>query len=275
MKIEELNISNKILSNLNNYEYSYLSDIFLKYNGYPSLEQIWKLMDKAWNECRCDEKVFDNRIVDFYMHPIWLLNTIFIEQDEESLNHRRVFAKWVYTLQPKRIADIGGGGGTLARMIAEYCPDTQIEIIEPYPHKALMISSDRTINLTYKNELNGNYDLLIATDVFEHVIDPVSLLNNTLKHLKTDGAYLIANCFWPVIKCHLSQNFHLRYSWELICKNMGLENIETVQYGNAYTYNGKSNFINTKKIESKSIFMYKFFDKLPNRFHGYFQNLFF
>ena len=47
-----------------------------------TLEDVWSLMDAAWDECECDPDVMDERISRFYAHPVWLLNGLFIEQHD-------------------------------------------------------------------------------------------------------------------------------------------------------------------------------------------------
>ena len=52
---------------------------------------------------------------------------------------------------------------------------------------------------------------MIATDVFEHVPDPVALAAKTANHLRIGCHYLIANCFFPVI-ARLPQLLHF-FNW--------------------------------------------------------------
>jgi hypothetical protein len=41
--------------------------------------------------------------------------------------------------------------------------------------------------------------------------------------VKPGGHLLITNCFYPVILCHLSCTFHVRYSFDSFCGAFGLE----------------------------------------------------
>ena len=60
------------------------------------LEQMWFLMDKIWDEYNCDNINLDwNKIKQFYAHPVWLLNGLYIEQDEISMRHRGLISDWV------------------------------------------------------------------------------------------------------------------------------------------------------------------------------------
>ena len=120
---------------------------FLSGEGSLELEDIWALMDEAWDECGCDQKVMDERVTRFYRHPVWLLNGLFIEQHEASLANRRAFAAWVEGKAPKRVADFGGGYGTFAVLIGQACPGAEVEIAEPNPHPAAVALAAKAPNV--------------------------------------------------------------------------------------------------------------------------------
>ncbi|AXY67715.2 methyltransferase domain-containing protein [Thermosynechococcus sichuanensis E542] len=258
-------IPSLVLKELHPNEIAWLESTFCRFNNqYPSLEELWKLMDEVWDQLNCDPEIFDNRITRFYNHPIWLLNGLFIEHHEISLMYRRIFTKWIVKHSPQRVADYGGGFGTLARMIGQALPSTMVEVIEPYPHPAAVALAAQTANVRYCQDLNGSYDVIIATDVFEHVSDPLGLVFQTAQHLKPAGYYLIANCFYPVIRCHLPQTFHFRFTWNTILENMGLIPIEPVAYGHAFQRNNELSLSNARKLEKESIRLFSFSKNLPN-----------
>ena len=213
-------------------------------------------MDEVWSLFDCDPLVLDDRITSFYSHPVWLLNGLFIEQDPESLFTRETFAFWVKDKSPTRIADFGGGFGSLGRYIGIALPHCSVEIVEPFPHPAAIALAERTSNVRYVSELSGEYDLLIATDVFEHVADPIALALSTASKLRRGGYFLIANCFYPVIYCHLPQLFHFSIGWHQVMSAMGLVPKERVQYGRAYLRSGNLNAISARKaaLWSKRLF---------------------
>jgi len=220
-----------VRDHLGESERSYLCRVFERYQGYPTLQQVWQLMDEQWQAHGCDPLQLDQRVSDFYRHPVWLLNGLFIEQDPQSLAHRRAFTDWAKQLAPTRVADFGGGFGGLARFIGTALPQALIEVVEPHPHPAAMALAAETPNVRFVPDLTGDYDLLIATDVFEHVPDPIALAASTASHLRIGGRYLMANCFMPVIACHLPQLFHLSMGWDHAMRAMGLSPQEAVQYG--------------------------------------------
>jgi len=253
----------RVINHLSEKEINYLNVIFTRFNGFPNLKQIWQLMDEVWIEYGCDPKKFDNRALSFYNHPIWLLNGLFIEQDSESINNRVAFADWVVKQSPIRIADFGGGFGGLARLIGHSNRNIEIDIVEPHPHPAVKSLISDTANIKYFSELNGKYDILIATDVFEHVEDPINLVATTSEYLRVGGYYLIANCFQPVVLCHLPQHFHLSISWDFIMRALGLEPREKIKYGRVYKRLGSLDIKSANKVIKTSKKLYFWIKYLP------------
>lgn len=211
----------------------------------PSLEEIWTYMDTVWDEMGCSHTATEQHAA-YYQHAVWTINGLFIEQHADSLNNRRLFAEYITATTPSRIADFGGGFGSLARMCAANAPTASIEIIEPYPSQLGIQLCTSYPNISYSPLLHGEYDFIIATDVLEHVNDPLKLAEYLISHLAMGGTLLLANCFYPVIKCHLPSTFHLRYSFEYIIQQMGIKKSCNVAYGTAYIKNDSTHL--TTKI---------------------------
>ena len=230
-----------VRENLTPAENEYLQKVFAQFRGYPSLQQMWALMDDVWVELGCDPEHLDDRITSYYEHPVWLLNGLFVEQHSESVAHRLAFAGWVIDQAPERVADIGGGFGGLARIIGEALPTATVEVLEPHPSPDAKALAAATANVRYVPTLTGSYDLLIATDVFEHVPDPIELAVSTAGCLRPDGQYLMANCFKPVIRCHLPQNMHFDVSWERVMNQLGMESICNIAHATTYRRTGALN----------------------------------
>ena len=194
-----------------------------------SVEQLWQMMDDVWDRLGCDNQNLDwTKISAFYNHPVWILNGLFVEQDERSNYNRKSISDWIELQDEKikRVIDYGGGMGTLARLIAENNPHLSVDIYEPYPSQAALSKLADYPSIKFVDKLTPNtYDCLVSTDVLEHVPDPLTLLAEMIDSVKTGGYLLIANCFNPVIKCHLPQTFHLRYTFKLFAKLMGLKSL--------------------------------------------------
>jgi ubiquinone/menaquinone biosynthesis C-methylase UbiE len=201
----------------------------------PSLRQLWAAMDFVWDSLDCDNKAPNpERLAAFYRHPIWLLNGLFGEHHYESRRHREEFSDWAQSQAPGRVADFGGGFGTLARMIARKCRQTQVEIVEPFPSATAIARLECLTNTRYVSVLDGPYDVILATDVFEHVPDPLATLFDVVSHLKIGGRILVANHFAPAIKCHLPQTFHFLYTWHAFMRMAGCKAERPVSYGWTY-----------------------------------------
>lgn len=248
---------------LSDHERDYLHKVFELYGGFPSFDQLLKLMDEQWVDHRCNPLLMDERITAFYSHPVWLLNGLFIEQDPQSLAHREAFTNWVTSQTPERVADFGGGFGGLARLIGAASPQTSVEVIDPHPHPSAIALAGETSNVRFVPELTGNYDVIIATDVFEHVPEPIQLAASTARHLRIGGKYLIANCFAPVIACHLPQLFHLSIGWDQAMSSMGLKPQDQIRYGRVYQRTGLVNEAAAKQVEDLSMNLYPWIRLLP------------
>ena len=201
-------------------------------NNSPSLEQMWEMMDSVWDEIGCDNQNFDiDKINKFYQHPVWTLTGLFIEQDEDSLHNRQSICDWIkqYHNDIKAIIDYGAGMATLAKILASSLPNLSIDLYEPYPSQIVLARLSSYHNIHFVKQLKGDlYDCLISTDVLEHVPDPLSLLSEMINQVKPNGYLIIANCFYPVIKCHLPCTFHLRYTFNIFTRLLGLQRLETL-----------------------------------------------
>lgn len=205
--------------------------------GLDDLEQMWYLMDLIWNDYGCDNKNLNwDKIGKFYSHPVWLLNGLFIEQDDVSMGHRHAISDWIVQNNFKNVVDYGGGFGTLARLVAQKEKNIKMNIYEPHPSEFGLKRVAEFENINIIGKLESNYDCLMSTDVLEHVPDPLKDFSEMIKSVKINGYLVIANCFYPVIKCHLPQDFHFRYSFNIFAKMMGLEIVGILEGSHATIY---------------------------------------
>jgi 2-polyprenyl-3-methyl-5-hydroxy-6-metoxy-1,4-benzoquinol methylase len=211
-----------------------------KRDDLTDLEQIWYLMDLAWDECGCDNKKLDfDKMANFYSHPVWLLNGLFIEQDDVSMGHREAISDWIVKNKCKEIIDYGGGFGTLAKLIAQKDHSANIHIYEPHPSDYCLRRLKDYKNIEFIGTINGQYDCLVSTDVLEHVPDPLKDFASMIEHVRVGGHVIIANCFYPVIQCHLPQNFHFRYTFNFFARLMGLEVVGNLEGSHAMIFEKK------------------------------------
>ena len=224
--------------------------------GLDDLEQMWYLIDLVWDDLGCDNRNLDwEKIGKFYSHPVWLLNGLFIEQDKISMGHRNAISDWVVKNNFKEVVDYGGGFGTLARLIAQKDKNIKMNIYEPHPSEFGLKRASEFNNINIIGKLKSNYDCLVSTDVLEHVPNPLRDFIDMIKSVKVGGYLVIANCFFPVIKCHLPQNFHLRYTFNHFAKMMGLEVVGILEGSHATIFRK----LNDKEVNLSKI---KFYEKV-------------
>jgi 2-polyprenyl-3-methyl-5-hydroxy-6-metoxy-1,4-benzoquinol methylase len=232
-----------------------------------NIHQLWKLMDLVWDEMGCDNMNLDwSKISEYYRHPIWLLNGFFIEQHAESLQHRHAISDWIAKAKLQKVLDFGGGFGTLARMIGDKSPQTIVHIYEPYPSNVAISRCQNYINISFVNSLAINYDCLVSTDVLEHVSDPLDMLAKMIAAVDINGYLIIANHFFPCIKCHLPKTFHFRYSFDQFAEVMGLTKVGSCDGSHATIYqktaNKPLNWSKIRRMETRSqvLFLWREFD---------------
>lgn len=192
---------------------------------FPTVEQIWREMDRIWDTFFLDncKPLNEQSVEKFYSHPIWLLNGIFIRLDPISQGHRSAIAKKISNLKVRKVADVGGGFGELGRHLALIAPDVFLDIIEPYPTKLAKFFLSQFPQIRFIKTFDAPYDCIVAQDVLEHVEQPVKLVKKIVEATSLNGFIIFANCFYPLIKCHLPSTFHLRHTFSWVIEPLGLE----------------------------------------------------
>ena len=192
----------------------------------PTVEWVWSEIDEIWDYYKINNKktLSDQSIAEFYSHPVWLMNGVFTSLDPVSEKHRDLISQFTSENGFKFIADYAGGFGELAIKMANKSPDSTIKIIEPYPSAFGLYRFKGKENIEISDALGiDEYDVIIAQDVLEHVEDPVGLAIALTESVKENGLIVFANCFYPVIKCHLPKTFHLRYTFRFVMEIYGLK----------------------------------------------------
>ena len=181
-------------------------------------------MDKVWDSLALDNQadLAADQISAFYSHPIWIVNGIFSAVDPDSIAHRKSIAEYVDRLGANQIMDYGGGFGELALKLCAVRPELVVDIIEPYPSDIARTRMETQRRIRYISKIAEAYDCSIAQDVLEHLEDPVQLLKKLTSATRMGGYLIFANCFYPVIKCHLPASFYLRHTLKWVVKSLGL-----------------------------------------------------
>jgi hypothetical protein len=212
MNILSVEIDDNLLTT---QEKSYLA----KFSNYKtlSIDELFEELDKAWSWAwTCNDYLADSeKISNFYRHPVWVLNGIFSSADSESLLHREAIAKKINLLHCDWVVDFGGGLGELALQLAKLNTGICINIIEPYPTPLMLNRIRKYSNIGHLTTLPEGYDTIVAQDVLEHVRNPIEYI-------------IFANCFYPLIKCHLPETFYLRYTFPFLMRFAGLKKMEAI-----------------------------------------------
>jgi 2-polyprenyl-6-hydroxyphenyl methylase/3-demethylubiquinone-9 3-methyltransferase len=193
-----------------------------------TLASLWAEMDTIWDSFGLDNRkpLSNQPVSEFYAHPVWVVNGLFSAADPESLRHRIAIAQYaVKRLKATSVADYGGGIGELARQISIASENAvRVDIIEPYPSK-WRIETAAHPNATFRPDFHAQYDLVVAQDVLEHIEDPIDVTLRMIEATRFDGHLIFANCFYPVIKCHLPGTFYLRHTFRIVMKAAGLNHV--------------------------------------------------
>lgn len=193
--------------------------------------EMWQEINRVWDTFSLDncKQLSSQPIGEFYSHPVWILNGLFSGVDTESLKHRRLIAEFAKSINAHRIADFGGGVGQLGLCIASRNHEAEVEIIEPFPSLFGRFRISESGNIAFVAELSGEYDLLVCQDVLEHTEHPVDLAERIAIAAKDGGFVIFANCFYPVIKCHLPRTFYLRHTFSWIMEAAGLSYVGSTE----------------------------------------------
>lgn len=212
------------------------SDIELHYlqslpDKVPPVEWVWNEMDKVWLKLGLDNSkpLAQQPIGDFYSHPVWLMNGLFSRVDEVSANHRQWIARHFVSQGFKRIADFGGGLGELAACVISHDSTIRVDVVEPFPTAYAKARFETFPQVRYVSKLTEKYDAVVAQDVLEHVEDPIGLAFQLASTVTSGGQVIFANCFYPVIQCHLPSTFHLRHTFTAIMRAMGLKSLGSIE----------------------------------------------
>lgn len=208
---------------LNEKEKTYLASLP---SVLPPVEWVWAEMDRVWDSYGLNnrETLAKQAIAEFYSDPVWLMNGVFTSLDPASESHRNFIAQFTSDNDFKLIADYAGGFGELALKMAQKSPNSIIKLIEPYPSRYGLFRLNNKENIEINSSLGiSGYDIVIAQDVLEHVEDPVGLAITLTEAVHDGGWVVFANCFYPVMKCHLPSTFHLRHTFRFVMSVYGLE----------------------------------------------------
>jgi len=189
----------------------------------PNINDIWRISDQVWDDMGLNNRDYNlDQLGKYYSHPVFFLCGLFTEFDQDSMSHRKSIAGFFKNKKNIIILDYGGGFGTLAKEIVKITPSSKIDVYEPYASKYAYDNIQNFKNIRFVNNLKEDYyDILVNTDVLEHVENPIESIAIYNKCLKKDGILISHWNFTPCNKCHLPKHFHFRYSFNGIVPLLG------------------------------------------------------
>lgn len=224
----------------------------------PVVQWVWQEMDRVWDLLGLDnaQPLSQQNVDAFYSHPVWLMNGLFSALDPVSAQHRQSIAAFVASDGANSVADFGGGFGELALAITTASTHAEVSIVEPFPTRAgtQRIAEQNRVRFVSKLQ-DRMFDAVVAQDVLEHVEDPLLLAFEISKSLKEGGIAIFANCFHPVIKCHLPSTFHLRHTFPWVMRGLGLDFVGVVQgatHAQVFRRSGPVSLRRARRIEGIS-----------------------
>jgi len=249
---------------LNALEKNELDELLGQFEQWPiSLNQLWRTMDHVWEQLQCSNKKPDQlALKHFYEHPVWLLNGLFSEADEDSINVRRAVASFIINEKSHRILDYGGGFCTLSRLIAREDPSVSVDIVEPHSFNVSRALISTYGNIQLLNKAECGYDCVVLMDVLEHLFNPIEVLHDVIQRVKVGGIIVLGNCFFPVIKCHIPSTFHLRYTIDNFVQLFGghrfgrIENTHAIVYRRLEAQVVDWSSVRKAEVRSRMLFLY-------------------
>ena len=188
-KLKELNCGNcgstlDIWSNAIDIEYGAMPD-FIDLTSYY--------------ECKACEILIAHPQLSEHLHQIYPKNYYSFANSSGLLsNLKKVFdfrlvRSWLNAgnfdkSEKLRVADLGGGVGYFGRLVAEVIQNSEITVVDfdNMPNKNLDNFKFQRVDLNQSFPF-GEYDLIIAWNILEHLSSPSQFLNSCLNHLSING----------------------------------------------------------------------------------------
>ncbi|OUU51303.1 MAG: hypothetical protein CBC25_05780 [Pelagibacteraceae bacterium TMED65] len=119
--------------------------------------------------------------------------------------YQRHLIQEIIKLKPKKILDIGSGNGYFCNILKKYCD--RIDGIEP-SLRGYEISKKEYSDLNFYNkscydnpeDFKNNYDLVISTEVIEHLYYPSKLIQFARECIKDKGYLIITTPYHGYLK---------------------------------------------------------------------------
>lgn len=117
---------------------------------------------------------------------------------------------------PKKVLEIGSGGGAVAKRLT--MQGSQVTCIDPSPHAyeiAKRVAAEAIQGMFPSEDITGRYDMIVHSDVLEHVPDPIEFLQHHHRFLHPTGTvvFAIPDCTESIRRGDVSMALHQHLSY--------------------------------------------------------------
>lgn len=214
----------------------------------PEDEDI--VADMAWDICR------DTGLIQ--LRKLVPLEILYKNQHNDGTgkiwkDHYLAFAKFLCKYKPKNVLEIGGAHDQIAKNYRTLDPNTKWTIVEPNPEH-IDDPQIKVIEAWFDDKfvINGHFDTIIHSHVFEHTYDPIVFIEHIAKFMKKGDRHIFTfPNLLPMLELKWTNclNFEhtvflTEYLTEYILKKYGLVILEKQYYGDPHSI-----FYATEKID--------------------------
>lgn len=120
------------------------------------------------------------------------------------------------------ILDYGMGKGDFSKYILHYYPSLKVFGYDLFPQElenSLISNPNFSAINSYDDLQNNSYDAISLIQAFEHLVDPITTLNNLAKYLKKDGRIILqfpTVTFNPIDLVVYDHTCHYTYSFRML-----------------------------------------------------------